>query len=857
MFAHLMLLKRFILFLLFLPCLPLVLKGQKIDTLLVQEVHFNQGLVFSLPHAIQGQIPGILISRPGANPNGSFDMIYRGFHTYQNRMRPLLVMDGMPGLTWEFIDPFLIDTISFVNGAGAASWGMQAGAGVVNIGSKPVRKEGWTVGLVQSAAVESHQRSYDVFTPQEYRALKLPGHPDGNTNTDWEDVLSRNAWSMHTGVQGSYRKDNLYLDTKLSNRSVQGIQPHTGFDQLSLYGNLGYSMWDDRVSIDLSGLRVNRQARIGNSDFFEGMMMNPTWPLEEPFEAFTRFRGNPWIRMQEERNTVETAMHFFQANVTANLTDRWRVSSRYGQVGKEMAQERTYSNRAGISQTIFPLLFRERSHNRSLLEFTTDYQADLGNWKITPGLRYARQGIGYVWNGYNERLIDLDQTATIREDLKEELGKFTLESFGASLNLVYREKLGIDIRYQPERASHLGSNAGWGNFWGMDVSYAAGDRWRLFAKLSYTGLAPDQSGLSQTVFDVGELIIPRHFANPDLQWERSNAWELGADVAFAKGIIVSRNAIFRNQASGLMALLPDEAIFDPQGLSFISFSYQNFASIENYGFESSWLFKLIDRKKFKYQSGLNLTWMHSEWTNLEADLVSWEGRDVGVSRQVGGNPYFQFNTLRTGEALGTVRALEFQRIDRNTGQWVFNQNLSGTNWQDAYRPKGRVIPRWWMGWNHGLSFGKWSMDAFFRGVFGHVLAHETNFRYGNVNFFALNRVRSSQELVNLGLTEQNTFNSYFVENSSFLNLQFLTVSRSFDLTIGRTKMSSRLSVIGNNLFYLTRFSGADPEPRLHGRPVWNVDDHVEKIHAYYASGIADANSWLPGRSWMLRLEVNF
>ncbi|MGY6520889.1 MAG: hypothetical protein ACXIUD_04125 [Mongoliitalea sp.] len=64
-------------------------------------------------------------------------------------------------------------------------------------------------------------------------------------------------------------------------------------------------------------------------------------------------------------------------------------------------------------------------------------------------------------------------------------------------------------------------------------------------------------------------------------------------------------------------------------------------------------------------------------------------------------------------------------------------------------------------------------------------------------------------------------------------------------------------MIGNNLFFITRFTGADPELRLHGRPVWNVDDHVETFHAYYASGIADANSWLPGRSLMVQFELNF
>lgn len=831
--------------------------AQTKDSIPPQQFQFNEGLIFSLPHALQGQIPGLLVSRPGANPNGSFDMIYRGFHTIQNRMRPLLVMDGMPGLTWELVDPFFIDSISLVNGAQAARWGMQAGAGVVNIGSKQVKKEGWSIGLVQSTAVESSQRAYDVFSAQEYRALKQLIDPNGNANTLWSDVLTRNAWSLHTGFAGSYRKENFFVDTKVSNRAVQGIQPHTGFDQLSVYGKVGYSMWKDRVSIDLSGWRVIRQGRIGNSDYFEGMMMNPTWPLEDRFNFFTRFQGNPWIRMQDERNKVATTAHYLQANVSVNLTERWSISSRYGQVEKEIAQERTFSNRAGTVQTSFPLRFRERSQNRSLLEFTTDYQAALGDWKITPGLRYARQGMAYVWSGYNERLIDFNQMDTRRENIAEEFGEFTLESFGASLNLLFREKLAIDFRYQPDRASHLGSNAGWGNFWGMDVSYAAGDRLRLFAKLSYTGLAPEQTGLSQTVFDVGEQIVPRHFANPDLRWESSKSWEFGADVAFAKGKIISTNTIFRNQASGLMALLPDEAVIQTPGLSFVSFSYQNFASIKNYGVESSWVFKILNRQKLKYQSGINITWMHSEWTDLDADHVSWEGRDVGVSRQVGGNPYFQFNTLRTGEALGTARALEFLRIDRNTGRWVFNQNPTGTNWQDAYRTIGRTIPRWWMGWNHEVSIGKWSMAAFFRGVFGHVLAHETNFRYGNVNFFALNRVRSSQELVNLGLTDQNTFNSYFVENSSFLNLQFLSISRTFDVSIGGNRISNRLSLIGNNLFFLTRFTGADPEPRLHGRPVWNVDDHVETIHAYYASGIADANSWLPGRSWMLRLEVNF
>jgi hypothetical protein len=129
--------------------------------------------------------------------------------------------------------------------------------------------------------------------------------------------------------------------------------------------------------------------------------------------------------------------------------------------------------------------------------------------------------------------------------------------------------------------------------------------------------------------------------------------------------------------------------------------------------------------------------------------------------------------------------------------------------------------------------------------------------YGGVTFFNQNTLRSFQNLKDQGLTDYNRFSSYFIEESGFISLHYLSVSRDLDFLIKNKKVSSRISLIANNLFFITSYSAADPEARLSTRPVWQFDEHIEFYDNYYSSGIDAASTWLPSRAFTLSYQVNF
>jgi hypothetical protein len=74
---------------------------------------------------------------------------------------------------------------------------------------------------------------------------------------------------------------------------------------------------------------------------------------------------------------------------------------------------------------------------------------------------------------------------------------------------------------------------------------------------------------------------------------------------------------------------------------------------------------------------------------------------------------------------------------------------------------------------------------------------------------------------------------------------------------GKNKINSTLSLIGNNLFYFTKYSGADPEARIVGRPIWQFDEHVEVSESYFAPGIDPSSTWLPSRAYTLSYQIRF
>jgi len=835
-------------------------KAQEVDSLKVDRKQFNQGLILSLPQAIQGQIPGLMVSRPGSNPNGNFDMVYRGYHTFLGRMQPMLMIDGMPGLSWQMVDPFLIDSINVRRGSQLVEMGLQAAAGVFDATISGNRKKGLSVTFLQNVSMENHQRSYDNLSAQEYRNQAPPGTFFGNSDTDWLEALTQTARSTNTGLKLGYQTGNLNSKIILSNRNVEGIQMETGFQQLSIYGALDYSLLNNKIKVGVSTLVVDRDSEIGNTDFFQAAVgMNPTLALDQQVNTNTRFRfgGNPWLRMNADENTLSSKMNMVQANITANPFPQWTIRGRIGKVGT-MKDQSYYDGIIGLSNDAGTFQrSKKRDDDRTFMELSSDYLIQTNDFTFNPGIRFTSQKISYDQTGTNLIRNFRPENTIIKQRLNTQYGEYTLNALGFFMHSNWKERLYFDFLYQPESSSNLGENAGWGQFFGLDLKYLLNSKFQVFSSYSHTGLIPDRTGLSKTILQIEPFLNITHYANPDMKWENTHQWEIGGSGSFLDNRLFAELRFFMSRSLDFINRM---RAFDWESSPWNYYypnTYQNFGEIRNRG--SEWVLGLNAVKigNVFYQSSINATFLKSKWKDLDGEFTSLEELDVGVTREPGGGPLYQYNTLRTGEEIGTGRALEFLGIDRNTGQWILQEDNKQKDWRTDYVPQGQTVPKWWMGWNHQLQYKKWHLDAFFRGVFGHINTNETNLRYGGVKFFNQNALGSFQNLKDQGLTDFTRFSNYFIEKSSFFSLHYLSVSRDLDFKIKNKKVSNRISLIANNLFYITSYSGADPEARIGARPIWQLDEHTESNDGFYSSGIDGASTWLPSRAFTLSYQLSF
>ena len=172
------------------------------------------------------------------------------------------------------------------------------------------------------------------------------------------------------------------------------------------------------------------------------------------------------------------------------------------------------------------------------------------------------------------------------------------------------------------------------------------------------------------------------------------------------------------------------------------------------------------------------------------------------------------------------------------GQLVVGQNNALDDNVD-FAVLGNGIPDFEIGWSNQITIGEYTINAFFRGAFGHSLVN--TFRA-----FYEPRVGSQKsynyintELANNDIKNAN-FSSLYVEEADFFKLDNLTISRPVTGNI-------MLSLNVRNAFVITDYTGSDPEPALFDLLDGNL----------LAPGIDRRNSWYSSRSFTLGLNVKF
>ena len=240
--------------------------------------------------ALQGAVPGLLVSSGGNGPTASKSFQIRGAYSlgiqnsdgsYGATVAPLILIDNVEG-DLDLVNPDDIESITVLkDAASSAIYGARAAGGVILVTTK--RPQGATrfqlnynnnlaftnaINLPKQAPLDTYLRAYQDTGRDDYWSLGSP------SVTRWLELLQQyqqNPSSVPTQGDGIFRDDNgaLYY---LNEKNLVENMLESGFQQTH---NLSVSGGTERLRFRLSGGFTNNDGvLIGNKDTYRRLNVN-------------------------------------------------------------------------------------------------------------------------------------------------------------------------------------------------------------------------------------------------------------------------------------------------------------------------------------------------------------------------------------------------------------------------------------------------------------------------------------------------------------------------------------------------------------------------------------------------------
>jgi TonB-dependent starch-binding outer membrane protein SusC len=432
-----------------------------------------------------------------------------------------------------------------------------------------------------------------------------------------------------------------------------------------------------------------------------------------------------------------------------------------------------------------------------------------------------------------------------------------ISNFGR-LNYNYNEKYYLQASIRRDGSSVFGENNRWGYFPSVGVSWRAAEenfikKMDIFYDLKFRasyGVTGNASGFNAYTAQYLSSAIGNYYyngttqvaygpskaANPDLKWEKTATYNIGADMSFLKGRASLTLDLYNKNTTDMIYWYGTETILVPTG-SIIA----NGGSINNKGIEVTVSGTPVKTKDFFWKTSLNVSHNKNEITSLSnpyfatVDSVRYTQPD-GVS-QTGST----LQIRKVGHPIGEFFTLIYQGKDENgVSQYLAKDGSLTTNpTTDDYRYAGSPHPIFTYGWSNTFSYKNLDLSFFMRGVYGNKIFNATRadlFRPATAAYTNI-----LEDAANESVDDYNVYkySSRFIEDGSYLRLENLTLGYTINKPI---KFVENIRIYGtvNNLFVITKYTGIDPEVNLGG----------------VAPGIDSNNFYPKTRTILLGINVN-
>ncbi|WP_299556320.1 TonB-dependent receptor [Seonamhaeicola sp.] len=663
---------------------------------------------------LQGRVAGVRINNNDASPGGNVSIRIRGVSSINGGSNPLVIIDGVQGVSLSDVHPNDIKSMEVLKDASAtAIYGSRGASGVILITTKKGRIQKPTITINSFTTIHQIRKKLDFLNANQYaqqvnqnrleRGLPLVFTDQqlqdfaANGGTDWQDEIYRTGLSQNHRLNVSGGTENVNYSVSGDYLENKGIVINSLFKKFSMRSNIQAKL-SERVKVKLNTFMnfskdnptlLNARDAEG-SPVYASLVFGPTRPIFLEDGTYSRPDGaygpvteynpvalaNEPIRDNYTNSTIINPSIEYEIfdGLSLNIMGSYQLFDREngfyinekiinGTEGDRRAS--IYNSKWVTYQNTNRLTYAKEFNEKHNLQITGVFEQQTQefneNWA---GAR------GFLTNAVTYNNLGLGEFPSKPTSWRD---KSSLESFMGRINYAFDEKYSITLTGRSDEASVFSENNKRAFFASAGLAWTISNENFLkdsnvinnlklrgsYGEVGNAAISPYQSlAKLDTGFDFPfggtnlntGIALSTQAPNPDLKWETTESYNIGLDLSMFNGGL-NLTAEYYNKTTS--DLLLERAL--PQASAFQT-QLVNAGKVENKGVELALSLTPVRNDNFKWDSDIIFT------KNTNKVLALNDGETELRLGGAGLPGHSDAVWLEVGQPIGLIRGLEFDGI---------------------------------------------------------------------------------------------------------------------------------------------------------------------------------------------------
>ena len=740
----------------------------------------------------------------------------------------------------------------------------------------------------QQSLIYEHRRNAGSRGGEDRDVFALNPYLYNYNGTNSQDEHFRQAPMQNYNLSLSGGTEKITFATSLDYLDQQGIVLNTFAKRYSVRANVDVKA-SDRLKFGTStALSYSQDNRADNDEFFTGTALTAFTYSSPIRDANGNFTGRP--------NTLIEGpiVHNGSGNHVANLLENERRSERYRILSNvygelEIAKGLSFKSSFGVDYLFNELRRRDPIWTRGVnvsrqvngIQVQTLFQSQprTFNWvadqllfyKHTFGIHSLDAVLGFSAQQFTDKTFAITAEGPAGNALNQVSNLINFQGGGTEVNSALvsqfvRVNYGLLDRYlltatlRRDGSSRFGSNFRYGYFPSASFGWRVSEEpfiknivsipdLKLRVSYGSTGnqnidnflFLPLMSS-ANTVWgnDVTNGTAANRFENQNIQWERTNQFDVGIDLALLNNRVTITADYYDKRTTGLLGDFP-LSVISGVGDKFTT----NVGIVSNKGFEFAVNGLIIDNQAIRWSVNFNIATNKNNVDSLGVPFINGAevnrlGSNVGINRTEKGHPIGGFWVIEeNGQYQSWAEAAEAPRMAIGVNQPYFapgdfkpvDQNKDGVIDDKDRVWYGSPFPDFFGGLGSSVSYKGFTLDVVGSFQYGNLLWNQPRL---TSEAFEGSVWRTSYDnrwkpwdagtVTSVPVPRNNNpilASNRYLEDASFLRLRTITLGYDFSSNlISKLKLSrARVYIQANNFLTFTKYSGWDPEVNSFGSSV--------------------------------------